>query len=861
MRSEKPDSGNERAHRPPSVATTALAAVALALALYVAAVPFRGGPPLGRFLDPVHGVWAVATRADLPVRESHKLDGAAAPVDVRFDDRAVPHIFAASQIDAWRALGYVHARDRLFQMELQTRAAAGTLSEILGARALDVDREARAQGLAWSADRAYRELDPNSDAIRAARAYSDGVNTFIEGMTPADYPLEYHLLGAKPQRWEPEYSAYLLARMGLTLAYTDGELQRAQIEALVGKPATAALFPENAPIVEPIQPNGQRAPRFDFTRIPAPLAVDSAKLAAATELRRAAHPFGRPVARFGDQRAGAGADLGGEIAVGSNNWAVSPKRSASGHALLAGDPHLSLSLPSIWYEAHLVVPDTLDVYGVTLLGSPFITIGFNRDVAWTFTNTGADVTDYYAETVDDDAHPTKYKLDGEWKKLETRVETVRGKTGAALATDTIYHTHRGPMQRWGKSWISRRWTVLEPHNTMDTFRRANLAKSAAELMQAFEGYEVAAQNVLTADRGGHIAIRSNGHFPIRGGKGNVVLDGSTTANDWTGYWPLADYPQSFDPPRGFLSSNNQQPKDPKVDPRYLGWDWPAPWRAMRINALLRADSAVTPDAMRRWQTDPISEQTAIFQRAFLRAAESSPAPVDSSAARAAHLLAEWDGRFTRENERAVLYSAALDELARRTWDELGAPGAPPDDRPRRVATPNSMILAELLDDPTNPWWDVRATKNVVEDRDTILRQSLAAAYDRVVKMYGEPGPAWRWEKIRHANINHLLRIPAFSRVGIPMQAGPGTLSPSAGDGTHGASWRMVVELGPEVRAWGTYPGGQSGNPASSRYTDRLAKWTAGELDTLRFPRRAAELTGRTLTSSLTLTPATTERKP
>ena len=648
--------------------------------------------------------------------------------------------------------------------------------------------------------------------------------------------------------------------MGLTLAYTDGELRRAQVEALVGKPAADALFPANAPIVEPIQPNGQRKARLDFAKIPAPVAADSAKLAVATALSSAAERFA------GVPRAD------GEIAVGSNNWAVAPQRTAAGHALLAGDPHLSLSLPSIWYEAHLVVPDTLDAYGVTLIGSPFVTIGFNRDVAWTMTNTGADVTDYYTETVDDAAHPTKYKLDGEWKPLDVRIETVHGKNGAILATDTIYHTHRGPMLRAGSSWISRRWMVLEPRGTMDTFRQANTARSSAELLQAFEPYAVAAQNILTADRSGHIAIRSTGLFPVRPpaggvvaattvsaksgtarttGRGDVLLDGTLSASDWSGFWPVGDYPQSTDPAQGFLASNNQQPKDPRVDPRYFGWDWPAPWRAMRINTLLRGDSAVTPDAMRRFQTDPESEQTAIFLRAFERAVVTAPG--DGQAARAWHVLAPWDGRFTIDNERAVLYSLALDELARRTWDELSAQGAPTEDRPRRVATPNSMILAELLDDPKSVWWDDRSTKDEVEDRDTILRRSLAAAYDRAVSLYGEPGPHWRWGNVRVANIHHLLRIPAFSRLNIPMQAGPGTLSPSGGDGTHGASWRMVVELGPEVRAWGTYPGGQSGNPVSSRYADRLAHWTTGTLDTLRFPHSAAELGTTHVISSLTLT--------
>ena len=250
-------------------------------------------------------------------------------------------------------------------------------------------------------------------------------------------------------------------------------------------------------------------------------------------------------------------------------------------------------MPSVWYEEHLVVPDTIDAYGVGFVGAPFIAIGFNRDVAWTETNTAADVADYYIETVDDDAHPTKYKLDGAWKPLEVRVETVRDRAGRALATDTIYHTHRGAMLRAGRQWVSRRWTVLEPNDVNGVFENAAKAHSSAELFRAFDSYAVPAQNVLTADRGGHIAIRSTGHYPIRpksAPRGDVLIDGSSSANDWQGWWPLADYPQAVDPPQGYLASANQQPKDPRVDPRYFGWDWPDPWRAMRINALLRADS-------------------------------------------------------------------------------------------------------------------------------------------------------------------------------------------------------------------------------------------------------------------------------
>jgi penicillin amidase len=822
-----------------------LAAILLCGGLYVGFTPMRGGPALGAFLDPAHGVWALARHADLPARQSARISGLRGGVEVRYDDRSVPHIFARNSDDANRALGWVHARDRLFQMEMQTRAVAGTLSELAGPRLLTLDREARALGLAWGAERTFKTIDPASASGRAVAAYADGVNAYISQMPPTDLPLEYRLLNARPMKWEPKHSLYLLSRMGLTLAFTDGELRRAQVEALVGRAASLALFPANAPVQEPIQPNGQRMARLDWAKLPEPKATDGTKLALARELESA---VGRFAALPRDN---------GEIVVGSNNWAVSPKRTAAGHALLAGDPHLALSLPSIWYEAHLVVADSLDAYGVTLPGAPFITIGFNRNIAWTMTNTGADVADYYTETVDDDVNPTQYRLDGAWKPIELQVETFRDAKGAVIGVDTVRRTHRGMMLHAGKRWISRRWTVTDPSDNVEAFRLANRASSAAGFLTAMQDYVVPAQNMLTADRGGHIAIRSTGHYPSRAKSaalGDQLLDGTTSANDWQGWWPLADYPQAFDPAQGFLASNNQQPKDPKVDGKYFGWDWPAPWRAMRINALLRADSAVTPDAMRRYQTDSKSEQTQVFLSAFQAAAMAAPAPRDSAMVRAARLLGEWDGRFTKENERAVLYDAALDELTRRTWDELAVPGAQPDDRPRRTATPNSMILAELLQDPRSIWWDDRSTKDVREDRDAILRASLGAAYTRVVKQYGEPGASWRWERARVANIHHLLRLPALSRLGIPMQSGPGTLSPSSGDGTHGASWRMVVELGDEVRAWGTYPGGQSGNPVSRRYDDRLKHWAAGELDTLRFPHTAADLSGKTLTSTLNLTP-------
>jgi penicillin amidase len=799
-------------------------------------------PPLGPLLDPAHGVWA-APGDDPPPAGALGIPGLTGRVDVRYDARGVPHIFATSEDDAYRALGYVVARDRLFQLEVQTRAAQGRLTELVGPAALQLDEDMRLLGLPRAAERKFAALDPASPSRRMMQAYADGVNAYIDGLSPAQYPVEYKLLNARPERWRPEYTVSLLERMAWTLASGDPERSFARAAALVGTTAAASIFPQHTPIQEPIQPvPGWQAPHDQFATIAPP---------------------GQP-----DQRMTAIADLYAQLGGGrddvppvqhafaSNNWAVSPRRSASGHALLAGDPHLDLTLPSIWYEAHLVVPGSLDVYGVTIPGAPGIIIGFNRDVAWTFTNTGADVMDFYRETVDDSAAPTRYQLDGTWHAVERRIERYTDAHGALLHTDTVYYTQRGPMQRLRGEWVSMRWTALEPSDEMHAFRDAARARTVHEFEDAMaRSFLVPAQNMLAADRAGSIAIRSTGHFPIRPGDGDgrAIRDGSTSASDWRGFWPVSAYPQSFDPAQGFLASANQEPEVPQAQFAYLGADTDYEvWRALRINQLLRSDSMVTPDDMRRWQTDPGSVRADLFVPYFLAAADSMRAHGRASDAltSAAGALRAWDRRYTRDNTGAVLFEAAMRELTARTWDELVQNG-------RRVATPTEAVMAELLTQPHSAWWDDRRTP-AVETRDDIVAASLEGAYASTTREHGsEASGGWRWDRVRFANIHHLLRIPSFSALKIPVQGGRGTLSPSYGDGGAGPSWRMVVELGPDVRAWGTYPGGQSGDPLSPRYTDRLATWEKGELDPLYFPRSLTEFTHPI--ASLTLTPARSKR--
>lgn len=792
-------------------------------------------PPLGPLLDPVTGAAAAVRTATLPDL-SDAVPGMGATTTVRYDDRGVPHVYAASREDAWRALGYVVARDRWFQMELTYRAAAGRLTELAGARALPLDQDARRLGLNWAAERKWAALPADDIGRRAMTAFAEGANAWRARMTPETTPVEYKLLGAEPMaRWEPKYAAYLLMRMALTLAHDTEELSRSRVAALVGREAADALLPRDMPIQEPIQPvPGRTAPREAIAALPAPGAPDTTLLPALSATRA--------IERV--TRALTPREAGGD-ALGSNNWAVAPARSANGTALLAGDPHLDLTLPSIWYEAHLVVKDTMDVYGVTFPGAPSIIIGFNRDIAWTPTNTGGDVGDWYVEALD--SARARYRLDGEWRPLERRIERYVAPDGAVLATDTIVHTHRGPVMVEDGRPMSYRWTAHDPSRDVNGFIGAATARSVAEFRQAMMVYAVPTQNMLVADRAGTIAFRSHGAYPVRpaGVPGGYVHDGRTSAVDWTGWLPVEQYPQALAPAQGYLASANQQPLDPAVAPQFIGSHWAEPWRALRINELLRADARVTPDAMRRYQTDPLSTRARTFVPLILAAVGD-----DASLAPATALLRAWDFRYTLDAQAPVLFQAAMRVITRRTWDELRAAG---DDHP--VVVPSELALLALLRDSTSAWWDDRTTPQR-EDRRRIVTASLAAVFDSLRTALGPPGPAWAWERTGGINVNHLLRLPGFSRRGLAVTSGVGTLAPaSGGGGSHGASWRMVVELGPDRRtAWAIYPGGQSGNPASPRYADRLEKWRTGRLDSLVVPPSLDSFPRARLAGSLVLNP-------
>ena len=809
-------------------------------------------PPLGGLLSPAVGLWANAVD-DLAPTAGGRIAGLDSSVDVRYDSRSVPHIFATTDADAMRALGYVTARDRLFQLEIQSRAGEGTLTELVGDVALPADQETRRLGMPRSAERKWRDIGDSSSSGKLLIAYAEGVNAYRTSLSAAQLPVEYKLLNRTPREWLPVYSLHVLNRMGYTLARSPGELELLEARAMVGDAAARALFADNSPVQEPIQPTDRRAARSAFPVIPAPGAPDTAAVRMVAALRSTHH---EPTLMA--WRKDADPTVEAARAFASNNWAVAPSRSANGLAMLAGDPHLELTLPSIWYEVHIVVPGSFEIGGVSIPGLPGVPIGYSRAVAWSATNTGADVMDFWRETVDDANAPTAYRLDGTLTTLvDTRIETYRGKSGTVIDVDTVYYTHRGPMQRHGREWLSMRWTVLEAGKELEGYFAAFHATTAPAFLDSMARYyQAPAQNFITADTGGTIMIRSTGRYPVRAdsGRGTEIRDGSVRASDWIGDWPVERYPQGRNPAQGYLASANQQPIDPQQDALYLG---PDPnfeiWRALQINRLLRADSAVTPDKMRRYHTDPGSVRADMLVPALVTAARGRMAAGDASASlkAAEAILSSWDRQYTRTNSASRLFETAITRTTALLYDEFVSPKTN-----ARVATPTESQLLPLLLDSANGWWDDRRTPDVRERRDDILAAALRTAYDTLVIEYGDPATTpWTWGRVAPAKPNHLLRLAGFAAPEMPIDGGRGTLNPSVGSkrANFGASWRMVVEMDKEPRVRAVYPGGQSGNPASTRYLDRYATWANGQLDSVRTPRRAQDLTAADTRAVLTLT--------
>jgi penicillin amidase len=769
-------------------------------------------PAFAPLLSPFVGFWQNAETHESTTDE-FILNGTKAPVTVVFDDLAIPHVFAQNDRDAYFAQGYLTAKDRLWQMEFQTHAAAGRVSEIVGDRALELDRYNRRLGMGFGAERSLRAMMADPRSRESVESYTAGVNAYIKQLKPADYPLEYKLLGYAPELWKPIKCAYFLKYMSGVLALGADDLNMSNVMKQVGPAVAADLFPDYPFREDPIIPAGTK---WDFTPVNIP--ATPANSFTGTESVALKWPEHDPT-------------------IGSNNWAVGPKKSATGYPILANDPHLSLSLPSIWYQMQLVTPN-MNVYGATLPGSPGVIIGFNKQVAWGVTNVGADVLDFYKIKFRDAAR-REYWHNNRWKPVTRRIETVKVK-GKPDVVDTVLYTHHGPvMYMAGQKPFAKnvpvgyaaRWIAHEESNDFLTYYLLDRAKNHADYRKALSYYGAPAQNFVFADVEKDIAISPNGRFPLKWkDQGKFLLDGTDPAHDWQGWIPAEHNPHVKNPARGFVSSANQSSTDPTY-PYYINWQFAPSERGVRINQRLAQMQGATPDSLRVLQNDNLNVRARNALPVFLPYIQGQKLTAEQARALAA--LKVW--RYN--HDVAEVGPTIFTEWMRQYMESVWSDDFPSNDSTTLRYPSFDRTLHMTEKEPTARWFD-NVNTSARETIGDILTISFQSAVDSLSRQHGPFGSSWQWGTHKATRISHLARLDALSAMNVQIGGGNGIVN--ATSERNGPSWRMVVALGPQPKAYGVYPGGQSGNPGSPHYLNMLETWRTGQLNELLYLRTATE---------------------
>lgn len=792
----------------------------------------------------VGAVGAVAAlRRSLP-RTSGRLPlpGLAARAEVRRDRWGVPHVYADSNADLFAAIGYVHAQDRLWQMELNRRTAHGRLAEIFGPVALSSDQFIRTMGFSRVARAEVELLDDRTREL--VEAYVRGVNACLEA-SRGRLPLEFTILGFQPRPWEP---ADILAwpkvmALSLCLNWTS-ELFNARVVERVGAERAAELgprYPGEAAITVP--------PGFHW---PAHLGDSALRLAG-------------EVARFTGEPG---------PAQGSNGWAVGPSRSATGRALLAEDPHLGLGLPGIWYALHLEGGD-YHAAGIGCPGTLGVIIGHNRHIAWGQTNAATDVQDLYVERFHHE-HPLLYEFRGEWRHAEQVREEIAVKGQAEPVVLDVVITHHGPvidavtgperspLARRGaapaveplfREALALRWTALDPSPALTrSVLRINRARDWDEFRAALEDWDVPPQNFVYADVDGHFGYALGGKLPIRPrSDGQLPVPGWDGEHEWAGFLPNEELPATLDPPDGLVVTANNRiaaPDHPLHE--QIHGEYANPYRAERIEALLRAAENHDVRSFARIQADWRSLPGLAIAR--LVAAVPADEPLERSAR---SLLAAWDGEVTADSTAAAVYDAVRFHLSRVVYAELGellgaqggvgAFGGIPSNNYLERALPGILARAAAANlDTPDPWLGGGRTWAGV------IRETLRRAVAELRTKLGPDPARWTYGRSHTLTLRHPLGgvaalAPIFNRGPWPMGGDVDTVcmqytprETAAGPLYNAPSWRQIFDPGDWDAARVILPAGQSGHPASGHYADMPGAWRAGGYFPLLWSREAVE---------------------
>jgi len=760
--------------------------------------------PLGSFLSPQTGFWQNAEDTAYDYNGSVVIEGLKGNGKVYFDERLVPHVFAENDEDLYFIQGYLHAKFRLFQMDIQTRAAEGRISEVAGAAAVDYDKAQRRLGMKFSAENTLSVIEKDAEALARYTAYTNGVNSYISTLTASSLPLEYKILNFKPEQWTNLKTALLLKMMAQMLSSgTERDLVNTNLRAILTSQQFNLLYPQVPDSLMPIVPKGTIFPR----------PMHGYKI-----------PSNADAAYFFNNRSVAVSDAYPQDRDnGSNNWAVAGTKTASGAPILCNDPHLELSLPSIWYEMQLSTP-TSDVYGVTLPGTPYVIIGFNNDIAWGVTNSQRDVKDYYTIQFKD-ASKKEYWFDSVWKPAQQRIEEIKVKDQSPVY-DTVSYTIFGPVMYDAafsdtvseQSALAVKWTA---HHTGDeglTFYKLNRAANYNEYVDAIKTFECPGQNFAFASKSGDIAIWQQGKFPDRWqGQGQFIMPGTDSSYMWQGYIPQSENPHALNPDRGFLESANQRPADGTY-PYFIPGTYITP-RGIAIEHFLSGMNSITVQDMMQLQNNYYNILASRLLPVFFEHIDE--AALTQEAKKYLGLVKQWDYEAGPASVGQTIYQCWLDSVQRNIWtDELSKAGP-------LTPAPEEQTLMELLKiDTTALGFVDNKNTAVIETLTYQVSVALNAAAKQLAEVEREGN--LEWSAFKKPAIYHLLKsnLPSFARTDLPVGGWGNTIN--AVKKSHGPSWRMVVQLTAATEAFGVYPGGQNGNPGSRFYDNSVDNWVQGK---------------------------------
>lgn len=756
------------------------------------------------------------------------------------DERGIPYIDAKNDEDLYFAQGYATAADRLWQMDLFRRTARGELAEVLGAGpnnvALDQDKLHRTYGFAQAAEAEVAQASPKSLAI--LEAYARGVNAYAASLDAKSLPPEFQILQYSFRPWTPADS-FIIGKIFFE-ALSDTwrlDVMRQSLSALPAEKRNALLtFTSPLDILVVGRDTKARPASVKTAQRQVPLSREA--------LAALAH--NQSIAAAALDRIGFYADG----LAASNNWVISGSHTVTGKPLLANDPHLRPTAPSIWHMVHLSGPG-VRVAGITAAGVPGVIIGHNDRIAWGFTNVGPDVQDLYIEKFDP-ANPKRYQTPQGWQDAVIRQEQIKVRKGFTSEYDTVTHevtvTRHGPIifEADGKRYALR-WTALDPKlNRPDLQYAMNRARNWKEFNAALESFTAPTQNIVYADVDGHIGYHAAGIVPIRkSGDGSVPYDGSTDAGEWTSYIPIAKLPTVYDPPSGIIVTANQRIVGMDY-PYFLTNSWAQPYRARRIFDLLNEKPKHSSDDFRRILGDVYSIAGVLFAQEAVKLLRPKLTDSDEKLRATLDAFEKWDGRVNAESTIAPIVSQM-----RQTFRSKILAGALGPDLVKNYQWSNfDTTLDRIIKERPAEW----LPKDFASYED-LMRLSYTEAIANLTRTLGADETKWTWGEMVKARFPHPLS-------GAPLIGAQFTVPPFPQNGTGGllgatvnvgasVSMRLIADLSDLDKTQQGIALGQSGLPKSPHWTDQLADWRA--VTPREFPFSAAAVT-KAAKETLTLEP-------